>query len=189
MDMWSRTKDTGKSLAELWQENGIGIVKASNNRVQGWLSLKEMLKPAGKDNRPMMMVSEDCAGLIRNLPALQHDEKNPSDCSTEPHDITHICVTGDTLICTTDGEKPIKDLVGNSGECYCWDGEGLSIRKFDYACMTQAAAEVFEVEMEDGTKFKATANHKVLTAAGWKEVRELTSSDDVLQFFYETVKC
>lgn len=88
-DMWSRTKDTGKSLAELWQENGIGIVKASNNRVQGWLSLKEMLKPAGKDNRPMMMVSEDCAGLIRNLPALQHDEKNPSDCSTEPHDITH----------------------------------------------------------------------------------------------------
>lgn len=91
MDMWSRTKDTGKSLAELWQENGIGIVKASNNRVQGWLSLKEMLKPAGKDNRPMMMVSEDCAGLIRNLPALQHDEKNPSDCATEPHDITHIC--------------------------------------------------------------------------------------------------
>lgn len=90
-DMWSRTKDTGKSLAELWQENGIGIVKASNNRVQGWLSLKEMLKPAGKDNRPMMMVSEDCAGLIRNLPALQHDGKNPSDCSTEPHDITHIC--------------------------------------------------------------------------------------------------
>lgn len=37
------------------------------------------------------MVSDDCRGLIRNLPALQHSEKNPSDCATEPHDITHIC--------------------------------------------------------------------------------------------------
>ena len=55
--------------------------------------------------------------------------------------------------------------------------------------MTQAAAEVFEVELEDGTKFKATANHKVLTAAGWKEVQELTSSDDVLQFSCETERC
>ena len=88
-DMWSRTKDSGKSLAELWTENGIGIVKASNNRVQGWLALKELLKI--KDGNPMFMVSGDCTALIRNLPALQHDEKNPSDCATEPHEITHIC--------------------------------------------------------------------------------------------------
>lgn len=90
-DMWSRTKDTGKSLADLWMENGVGIVKASNNRVQGWLALKELLKPDGKENKPMLMVSEECAGLITNLPMLQHDDKNPSDCSTEPHSITHIC--------------------------------------------------------------------------------------------------
>ncbi len=28
--------------------------------------------------------------LIKNLPQLQHDEKNPNDCATEPHSITHI---------------------------------------------------------------------------------------------------
>ena len=39
----------------------------------------------------MFLVSQECEGLIRNLPMLQHDEKNPSDCSTEPHEITHIC--------------------------------------------------------------------------------------------------
>ena len=48
--------------------------------------------------------------------------------------------------------------------------------------MTQSEADVFEVELEDGTKFKATANHKVLTAAGWKEIRELTDADEVSQF-------
>ena len=186
-DMWNRQKDSGKSMAELFAENGLGLLRASNNRIQGWMALKEMLKPMLDENdKPGLLVTEDCRGLIENLPAIQHDEKNPSDCATEPHDITHICVTGDTLICTAEGEKPIKDLVGNPGECYCWDGQGLSIRPFNYACMTQAAAEVFEVELEDGTKFKATANHKVLTAAGWKEVRDLTSSDDVLQFSFET---
>ena len=27
--------------------------------------------------------------MIRDLPALQHDEKHPSDCAKEPHEITH----------------------------------------------------------------------------------------------------
>lgn len=181
-DLWNRQKDGGKSMAELFAQNGIGILKANNNRIQGWMALKEMLKPLKHENdKPAMLVSKDCKGLIRNIRLIQHDEKNPSDCATQPHSITHICVTGDTLIKTTEGYKPIKDLVGNDGECYCWDGEKEQIRPFHYACMTQAAAEVFEVELEDGTKFKATANHKVMTANGWKEVRELTAEDDVLQ--------
>lgn len=189
-DMWNRQKDSGKSMAELFMSCGVGIVKASNNRVQGWMALKELLKPMKSDeDRPGLLMTEDCRGLFRNLEAIQHNQKNPSDCATEPHDITHICVTGDTMICTTEGEKPIRELVGHPGTCYCWDGKGLSVRPFAYACMTQRAAEVFEVELKDGTKFKATANHKVLTVVGWKEVRELTSSDDVLQFSCGTERC
>ncbi len=89
-DLWSTQKDTGRTMAEVFTVNGVGLVKANNSRVQGWLTLKEYLKP-GRDGRPMLLVSDDCRGLIRNLPALQHSEKNPSDCATEPHDITHIC--------------------------------------------------------------------------------------------------
>jgi phage terminase large subunit len=91
-DMWNRQKDSGKSMAELFAENGLGIIRASNNRIQGWMAIKEMLKPMRDDNdRPGLMATEECAGLIRNLPVIQHDDKNPSDCSTEPHSITHIC--------------------------------------------------------------------------------------------------
>ena len=91
-DMWNRQKDSGKSMAELFAENGVGILKASNNRVQGWMAVKEMLKPmnSAKD-RPGLLVTSDCKGLWRNLAAIQHSEKNPSDCATEPHEITHIC--------------------------------------------------------------------------------------------------
>ncbi len=87
-DMWSTQKDTGRTMAEIFTTNGLGLVKASNSRVQGWLWMKEMLKVRG-DGKPGLMISSDCARLIRDLPALQHDEKNPSDCAKEPHDITH----------------------------------------------------------------------------------------------------
>lgn len=91
-DMWNRQKDSGKSMAELFAQNGLGLLRASNNRVQGWMAIKEMLKPLKNDkDKPGILVSEDCVGLIRNLPAIQHDDKNPSDCATEPHEITHIC--------------------------------------------------------------------------------------------------
>lgn len=90
-DMWSRQKDSGKTMAELFAQNGIGLVRASNNRVQGWMAEKEMLKPMKSDkDRPGLLVSEECKGLIRNIMLIQHDEKNPSDCAVEPHSITHI---------------------------------------------------------------------------------------------------
>lgn len=90
-DMWNRQKDSGKSMAELYAQNGIGLVKASNNRVQGWMAEKEMLKPMKNDtDRPGLLVTTECRGLIRNIQLIQHDEKNPSDCATEPHSITHI---------------------------------------------------------------------------------------------------
>ncbi len=90
-DMWNRQKDSGRSMAEIFMENGLGIIKASNNRVQGWMAVKELLKPMRtEEDRPGLLVCEDCQGLIRNVPVIQHDDKNPSDCATEPHSITHI---------------------------------------------------------------------------------------------------
>lgn len=38
-----------------------------------------------------------------------------------------------------------------------------------------------EIEMEDGTIFHATENHKFLTENGWKKVSELTEEDEILQ--------
>ena len=87
-DMWTTQKDTGRTMAEVFMQNGIGLVSASNQRVQGWMIVKEFLK-VRRDGKPGMVIFKDCRRLILNLPALQHDEKNPSDCAKEPHDITH----------------------------------------------------------------------------------------------------
>ena len=97
-DLWNRNRDTGKSTAEIFYNNGIALDKCSNNRVSGWANVKEWIKPYKTRNiatgeeytTSRLKIFNNCINLIKNLPQLQHDEKNPNDCSTEPHEITHI---------------------------------------------------------------------------------------------------
>ena len=87
-DMWNRQKDSGKNMAEIFAQNGLGLIKASNNRVQGWLQMKEFLKDS-PDGKPGLMFFRNCKGIIEDIQAIQADEKNPNDCAKEPHDVTH----------------------------------------------------------------------------------------------------
>ena len=90
-DLWSRQKDSGKSIYELFCENGVYLTKISPDRVQGWMCLKEWLLPTGdgKDKDCMMKICRNCTNLIRTLPQLLHDTKRPGDAATQPHEITH----------------------------------------------------------------------------------------------------
>lgn len=87
-DMWSTMKDTGKTMAQAFINRGLDLVRANNSRVQGWMAVKELLKVM-PDGKPGLMISHLCKGLIDDLMAIQHDEKNPSDCAKDPHEITH----------------------------------------------------------------------------------------------------
>lgn len=87
-DIWNRQKDTGKSMAESFMLGGVAIVKASNNRVQGHMQIKEMLAPTS-DGKPGLIVFNTCKRLIGDIQAIQADEKNPNDCAKQPHEITH----------------------------------------------------------------------------------------------------
>ena len=97
-DLWNRNRDTGKSTAELFWEGGIDLTKASNNRIAGWLNVKEWLKVRKVRDEQTGELYEDsdlkifsnCINLIKYLPQLQHDEKEPNDVATEPHEPTHI---------------------------------------------------------------------------------------------------
>lgn len=89
-DMWNRQKDSGKSMAELFMENGVGIIRSSSSRVQGWMALKELLKPMrSPEDRPGLVFCEGCPRIFSDMQSIQHDEKKPEDCAVEPHDITH----------------------------------------------------------------------------------------------------
>ena len=91
-DLWNRQRETGMSTAEIFMQNGVTLIKASNNRVQGWYNLKEWLKPyddeQGIRTAPLTFF-KNCTNIIRCLPQLQCDEKNPNDVADKPHELTH----------------------------------------------------------------------------------------------------
>ena len=87
-DIWSRQKDTGKTMAEVFMQCGVPIVRASNNRVQGFLQVKEALANM-PDGKPGLVIFQTCERTIGDLEDIQADERNPNDCAKEPHEITH----------------------------------------------------------------------------------------------------
>lgn len=91
-DLWNRRQDTGRSVADAFAEYGIPLIKAQNNRAQGWLDMKEWLKPVQDETGRLsanLLVFRNCINLIRCIPALIYDSKNPDDVATEPHEYTH----------------------------------------------------------------------------------------------------
>ncbi len=86
-DLWSRSQETGKTKASLFADGGVFFTKTSNNREAGWLAVKELLSTKGGGGR--LKIFNTCRELIRCLPELQRDPRRPSDCRTEPHEITH----------------------------------------------------------------------------------------------------
>lgn len=97
-DLWNRRQETGKSVADIFWENGLTLTKTSVERVDGWLATKEWLKVIKRPDKATGELYEtsklkifiNCITLTKHLPQAQRDEKNPSDVSTEPHEITHI---------------------------------------------------------------------------------------------------
>ncbi len=96
-DLWNRRQETGKSAASIFMENGVSMIKTPNDRHNGWLNLKEWLKvtetrdeQTGEVTRSAnLQIFSNCTNLIRCLPQLQHDEKDPTDVAKFPHELTH----------------------------------------------------------------------------------------------------
>jgi phage terminase large subunit len=91
-DLWNRRQETGKSAMEIFGDNGVWLTKADNDRVQGWYNLKEWLKPYNDEQdikTASLVITSNCSNLIRCLPQIQRDEKDPNDCENEPHELTH----------------------------------------------------------------------------------------------------
>ena len=91
-DLMARSQESGKSKADLFCESGLYLTKSNNNRETGWLALKDLLKvyDNGQFKESRLKIFSNCINLIEHLPALQRDAKHPTDCMTEPHNITHL---------------------------------------------------------------------------------------------------
>ena len=105
-DMWARSKESGKTMAEIFLTTGVNIIQAPRDRVQGHMVMKSMMSkmplrdpyvislfPDGKApaTLPGLMLFDDLTKVAEDIRDIQTDEKNPNDCAKIPHEVTHTC--------------------------------------------------------------------------------------------------
>ena len=97
---------------------------------------------------------------------------SPTNYIGAPIITTNPCVASDTMVATNEGIMEISKvhnplhIIGDDGEYHPVKWAGQTGEK-----------ELFEVKTVAGYEVKATADHKILTENGWKEVGELSRLD------------
>lgn len=133
-DLFSRSQESGKSKALLFSEFGISFTKTSNDRECGWLAVKEMLCAS---ERGRLRIFNTSTELIRCLPALTVDRVRPTDCSGEPHELTHApdALRGFAIFYARPAISPIKRTSWSADmweDYYSADSQGKKYLKEKY---------------------------------------------------------
>ena len=93
------------------------------------------------------------------------------------------CVTGDTLVCLTDGRRvPVADLVGQAPDVWAVDEQQRLVRAHADKVWHVGRKPVFHVQLASGRSIRATAEHRLLGGEGWKTVAELNAGDRLALF-------
>ena len=92
------------------------------------------------------------------------------------------CLTGDTLVMTENGEKPISELVGTSGYVWSYNTEThkAELKPYHDCRITQKQAQIYKITLEDGRVIKCTGEHPILTQRGYVCAKYLKSSDKIV---------
>lgn len=170
--IWDGSHDTdGISCAETAESYGIFFEKGNNERIAGWMQVRERLK-FDENGKAMLYFFDTCKASVRCFPLMMHDEKRVEDLDTTLED--HACLVGNTLVLTEGGYKPISELVGTEGYVCSSDGK---LHKYNHCRLTKNDAEIYEVALEDGTTFRGTIDHPILTTEGWVKIGDLLGKD------------
>jgi replicative DNA helicase len=84
------------------------------------------------------------------------------------------CVTGDTLVWLADGRRvPIRKLVGQTPEVWAMGPDQKIIRARSDLVWAKGRRQILRVDLASGRSLRATGNHRVFTADGWKALGEI----------------
>jgi len=88
------------------------------------------------------------------------------------------CVTGDTLVMLADGRRvPVRELVGQAPTVVSVTADGCIEHSRCETVWRVGRRAVCRIELASGRKVVATRDHRFLSPAGWKRVRELQLGD------------
>ena len=105
-----------------WVKN---LNPANNTRVNGWMKIAEMMH-----QKKFYVIKGTCPNLVRTIPLMVRDEKNPEDVDTTLEDhamdacryiINHIQVPARPKPKLTEHQKRFKELTQGSDSQFNWE--------------------------------------------------------------------
>lgn len=92
------------------------------------------------------------------------------------------CLTGDTLVNTSNGTYPIAGLVGKEGKIWSYNeiSKELEVAEYRDVRKTGSNLDILELELESGKKIKATPDHLFYTNNGWKRLKDIEPDHDFI---------
>ncbi len=88
------------------------------------------------------------------------------------------CVTGETLVVLGDGRRvPVGTLVNTTPEVLAISQEGRVVRAQSDKVWRVGSRPVFRICLASGRAIRATAEHRLLSAVGWKRVKDMNVGD------------
>lgn len=93
---WNKGKTTGESPSEVFAKEGVPLIQATKERVNGWKRVREWLHvydevdPTNGETykHAKLKIFNNCKHLIEALPSMVVDEHNPEDVASHPLDHT-----------------------------------------------------------------------------------------------------
>ena len=152
------------------------VSRANNDVLDG---IRTVATHIGDDR---LFISKECVNTLKEIHTYVWDSKAQLQGVDRPVKVNdHCCLSGDTLINTIDGYKPISDLVGTEGVLYSLSDSGdICTKKYSNVTCTNDSAETLVLHFSDDSTVSMTYDHPLLSTNGWVVGSELSVGDSII---------